>query len=162
MMRAMTRLLALVVATLAPAGAARADVAPPDDYVDPCASMTFDASCRRCSAPEFKSRDCHEGARTAGLVERCRGWNYAMYCGKDGAPPPQPPTAPQPRDAPEPPPDVRQPPPTPAPSQQPAPPPTPPPAVATGGGCTIHGDSDAAGLALVVVVLAALRRRRAA
>lgn len=162
MMRAMTRLLALVVATLAPAGAARADVAPPDDYVDPCASMTFDASCRRCSAPEFKSRDCHEDARTAGLVERCRGWNYAMYCGKDGAPPPQPPTAPQPRDAPEPPPDVRQPPPTPAPSQQPAPPPTPPPAVATGGGCTIHGDSDAAGLALVVVVLAALRRRRAA
>lgn len=155
-MRVMTRLFALVVATLVPAFAARADVAPPDDYVDPCASMTFDASCRRCSAPEFKSRDCHEDARAAGLVERCRGWNYAMYCGKDGAPQP-----PEPRSAPEPPPDVRSPPPTPAPGQRPAPPPTPPPAVASGGGCRIRGGRDV-GLGLGLVLLAVLRRRRAA
>ncbi len=160
-MRAMTRLLALVVATLVPAGAVRADAAPPDDYVDPCASMTFEASCRRCSAPEFKSRDCHERARAAGLVERCRGWNYAMYCGKDGTP--QPP--PEPHNAPVPPPDVPSPPPTPAPTpapvQQPTPPPAPPPAVAQGGGCTIHGGGDASDLALVLLLPVVLRRRRA-
>lgn len=171
-MRAMTRLLALVVATLVPAGAAHADAAPPDDYVDPCASMTFDADCRRCSAPEFKSRDCHERARAAGLVERCRGWNYAMYCGKDGTPRPAPP--PEPRDPPVPPPEVHSPPPTPAqqpaptpaqqpaptPAQQPAPTPAPPPAVASGGGCTIHGGSDASDLALVLLLPVVLRRRR--
>ncbi len=155
----MTRLLAFVVATLAGASAARADVAPPNDYVDPCASMTFDESCRRCSAPEFKARDCHEGARTAGLVERCRGWNYAMYCGKDGTTPP----APEPRNAPEPSPELRSPPPTPAPEPQAAPPPAPPPAVATGGGCRVRGASDPTGLAVVVLLLpGVIRRRRAA
>ena len=153
----MTRRLALVVATLAPAGAARADVAPPDDYVDPCAGKTFDAGCRRCAAPEFKSRDCHEDARAAGLVERCRGWNYAMYCGKDGTP--EPPA--EPRDRPEPPPAVAGPPPTPAPTQQPAPPAAPPPASAPSGGCTIRGEGEATGFALVVL-LAVPRRRRAA
>jgi hypothetical protein len=158
-MRALTRLLALVVATLAPAGAARADVAPPDDYVDPCAGMTFDEKCRRCSAPEFKSRDCHEGARASGLVERCRGWNYAMYCAKDGAspPPPVPEPPPEPPHAPAPPPELRSPPAPPAPVQQPA----PPPAAATGSGCSIHR-SDAVGLVLLLLFCGVVRRRRAA
>lgn len=159
-MRAITPLFfALVVATLAPAGAARADVAPPDDYVDPCASMTFEASCRRCTVPEFKSHDCHEGARAAGLVERCRGWNYAMYCGEGGTPPPpEPRNAPElplePRNAPKSQSDVRSPPPTPASA--------PPPAVATSGGCMIHDGRDVASFALVLLLAAVLRRRRAA
>jgi MYXO-CTERM domain-containing protein len=164
-MRAGSRVFAVVVA-LAPA-AARADAAPPEDYVDPCASMTFEASCRRCSAPEFKSRECHEGARAAGLVERCRGWNYAMYCARDGDPRPAPPdvlrealaapveVAPAPREAPAP---------VAAPAATPVAAPTPAPVAApagASGGCAVGG-GDGAGFALVALLGALVRRRRRA
>lgn len=59
---------------------ARADVAPPADYKDPCKSVHLDDTCQRCIVPEFKGPICHENARKSGLIERCRGWNYAMYC----------------------------------------------------------------------------------
>lgn len=164
-MRALTHLLAPVVAILTLAGAARADSAPPDDYVDPCAAMTFDEHCRRCGVPEFKSRDCHEGARAAGLVERCRGWSYAMYCRKDGTSQPSAKPGDEPVPPPEPPKASASPPvagdPPPPLGQQPAPPSAPPPAVATGGACTIDSGRDATGLAFVLL-LAVLRRRRAA
>ncbi|MBL9106810.1 MAG: hypothetical protein JNL82_38200 [Myxococcales bacterium] len=160
-MRSTARLLALVVATLVPAGAARADVAPPDDYVDPCAAMKFEDTCERCTSPEFKSRSCHEGARASGRVERCHGWNYTMYCYKDGVPPaaPQPTPAqptPPPQPTPAPPPAVTTPPAppsTPAPAQQPP----PPPAVAASSGCTLTDHPPPLGL---VLLLAASRRRR--
>lgn len=159
-MRAMFRPFAVVVVVmLAPIAAARADVAPPDGYVDPCASMTFEDSCRRCTVPDFKARDCHDGALAAGLVERCRGWSYAMYCGKDGAPVVQV----KPVDPPAPAPEVRSPPapaPVAAPAPAPVPAPAPAPAPAAGSGCAIGGHGDVAGFALVLLLAGVFRRRQ--
>lgn len=72
--------LLVALAVFGSAGVARADVAPPSDYVDPCKSLEFGPTCQRCTSPEFKSPECHEGARTAGMLERCRGWSYMVYC----------------------------------------------------------------------------------
>ncbi|MEZ4447840.1 MAG: hypothetical protein R3B09_00085 [Nannocystaceae bacterium] len=179
-MRPWTRLRLLTVfAALAPAGVARADVAPPPDYVDPCKSVVLDASCRRCTAPEFKDRTCHEEARAAGLTERCHGWGYAMYCNESGAPTPAPtPTldlTPPPDPTPEPPPEPA---PTPAPEPRTPPPPTsseraaPPspfpgvseePPETARSSCSLADRSDGLGaLALAFGVVAVRRRRRRA
>jgi hypothetical protein len=79
------RLVIAASVLLLPA-AARADVAPPPDYVDPCKTAELDDSCERCISPEFKSPACHERARAAGKTVRCQGWSYAMYCGGEPAP----------------------------------------------------------------------------
>ena len=69
-----------------PPWGARADVAPPDDYQNPCAKMILPDTCRRCISPEFKARACHEQAKNDGMVLRCQAWNYAMYCPGPPAP----------------------------------------------------------------------------
>lgn len=164
------RLLAVaaLVVAFVPTGAARADVAPPDDYVDPCKSVVLDASCRRCTAPEFKARSCHEDARAAGLVERCHGWGYAMYCGDGETPAPAPELTPTPTSTPELPP-APAPAPAPAPTPNPedrAAPPSPPaaaaeaPQEASGSGCSVAGPTDGIGALLLIVGALALRRRR--
>ncbi len=71
--------LLAALAVLALDGVARADVPPPEDYVDPCKSAALDESCQRCVSPEFKNPDCHAKAREGGLVQRCQGWSYTMY-----------------------------------------------------------------------------------
>ncbi|MCC6521569.1 MAG: hypothetical protein IT373_02810, partial [Polyangiaceae bacterium] len=72
---------ALSFAALAPL-AAHADVPPPPDYKDPCLAEKIgpEEDCRECRAPEFKDKACHDGALRDGYTQRCRGWNYAMYC----------------------------------------------------------------------------------
>lgn len=77
--------LLAALAVLALDGVARADVPPPEDYVDPCKSAALDESCQRCVSPEFKNPDCHAKAREGGLVQRCQGWSYTMYCREGGA-----------------------------------------------------------------------------
>ncbi|MEZ4382191.1 MAG: hypothetical protein R3A79_12645 [Nannocystaceae bacterium] len=165
------RCLTVAAVLLLPA-AARADAAPPADWVDPCKSVALDDSCQRCSAPEFKDRGCHERARAAGQEARCRGWNYTMYCG--GAPQPTieapetlapaqdpaPPAEAPPREAPPPASEAAE-----APASAAVPPASAPegsaPEAAQGGRCTL-GDGRPAPAGALVLLLALLRRRRPA
>lgn len=77
--------LLAALAVMIPVGVTRADVPPPEDYVDPCKSAALDESCQRCVSPEFKNPECHAKAREGGLVQRCQGWSYTMYCREGGA-----------------------------------------------------------------------------
>jgi hypothetical protein len=77
---------ALVLTLLLIPAAAAADVAPPADYKDPCATLkkAEDEECIRCLEPDFKDKRCHERSAREGFSERCRGWNYSIHCRKVG------------------------------------------------------------------------------
>lgn len=75
------------------AGAGRADVGPPPDYKDACkeAGIARDQpGCTPCVLPDFKNPDCAKRAAADGLEQRCRGWNYAMWCPKTAVAEPAP------------------------------------------------------------------------
>ncbi|MCA9661326.1 MAG: hypothetical protein KC486_23505 [Myxococcales bacterium] len=154
----------VVSALLLPVAAARADVAPPADYVDPCESAELDASCRRCTSPEFKDPDCHKQALAAGQELRCQGWSYAMYCGGEPAPSLQDLAAadPAPVDPAPAPPDAAAPAATAKPASD-SPTATPEDGAAKtaeGGRCALQGEGSAPAPALLVLLLALVGRRR--
>jgi hypothetical protein len=74
--------LAIAFSLVALAAPARADEAPPADWKDPCLSADIrpEDDCIRCTAPEFKARDCWARALKDGYLQRCRGWSYALLC----------------------------------------------------------------------------------
>lgn len=147
--------IALVLVVVAGSDVARADVAPPAGYVDPCKDVTLDEGCRLCTIPEFKGPDCHKDAVRDGLVERCSGWSSRMYCPKEpgpgdpklAVPPESPPVAP-----PSPPAQAAAPP---ARAEKEGP-------RASAASCSVDGDDDRGGLAGLVVLLVGLARWRSA
>lgn len=166
------RLLVAASLLLLPA-AARADVAPPPDYVDPCKTAELDDSCQRCIAPEFKNPGCHERARAAGQTVRCTGWSYVMYCGGEPIPsvealvdvdPTAAAAAKEPADPTAAKDSADQSPPVTAPSA-PAEAPTAAqesaPKAAEGGRCGVTGDRPDPAAGLLLILLLARRRRRA-